>query len=86
MLLPLGMSTKIVDRRNLRNLVEMSHQRMCSRAYWEYQEMFSDISNALSQVSEEWKYLVEEYFRAKCDVTGYCTETKSCGRVPKKTI
>lgn len=86
MLLPLGMSTKIVDRRNLRNLVEMSHQRMCSRAYWEYQEMFSDISNALSQVSEEWNYLVEEYFRAKCDVTGYCTETKSCGRVPKKTV
>ena len=36
MLLPLGMETKIVDKRNLRNLVDMSGQRMCTRAYWEY--------------------------------------------------
>ena len=28
MCLPLGMTTKIVDKRNLRNLVDMSHQRM----------------------------------------------------------
>ena len=33
MLLPLGMSTKIVDKRNLRNLIDMSHQRKCTRAY-----------------------------------------------------
>jgi len=34
--LPLGMETKIVDKRNLRNLIDMSHQRMCTRAYHEY--------------------------------------------------
>ena len=34
--LPLAMTTKIVDKRNLRNLVDMSRQRMCSRAYHEY--------------------------------------------------
>ena len=34
LLLPLGMTTKIVDKRNLRNLVDMSHQRKCMRAYW----------------------------------------------------
>ena len=43
MLLPLGMTTKIVDRRNLRNLVDMSHQRLCTRAYWEYRKLMADI-------------------------------------------
>lgn len=84
MLLPLGMSTKIVDKRNLRNLIDMSHQRMCTRAYWEYRELFRDICDALSKVSDEWAYLVENYFVPKCELTGWCEEKKSCGRRPKK--
>ena len=31
MLLPLGMETKVVVRANLRNLINMSHQRICTR-------------------------------------------------------
>ena len=84
MLLPLGMSTKIVDKRNLRNLIDMSHQRMCTRAYWEYRELFYDICKALSDLSEEWAYLVKKYFVPKCELMGYCPEKKSCGRMPKK--
>lgn len=84
MLLPLGMSTKIVDKRNLRNLIDMSHQRMCTRAYWEYRELFRDISNALRAVSGEWAYVVDHFFVPKCELTGYCPEKKSCGRKPKK--
>lgn len=80
MLLPLGMSTRIVDKRNVRNLIEMSHQRLCTRAYWEYRELMQDIMKALCGYSEEWKYLVEHYFVPKCEVAGYCTEKKSCGR------
>lgn len=80
MLLPLGMSTRIVDKRNVRNLIEMSHQRLCTRAYWEYRELMHDIMEALGGYSEEWKYLVENYFVPKCQVTGYCTEKKSCGK------
>lgn len=79
MLLPLGMSTKIVDKRNLRNLIDMSHQRMCNRAYWEYRELFKDICDALSEYSKEWKYIVGKYFMPKCRLLGYCTEKKSCG-------
>ena len=48
MLLPLAYSSKMVDKRNLRNLVDMSRQRMCNRAYWEYRELFNDICNVLS--------------------------------------
>ena len=84
MLLPLGMTTKIVDRRNLRNLVDMSNQRMCTRAYWEYRQLFNDICNALREYSDEWRWIVDNLFKPKCDVFGYCTEKKSCGRKDKK--
>ena len=84
MLLPLAYSTKMVDKRNLRNLVDMSHNRMCSRAYWEYRELFNDICKALSEISDEWKWIVDNLFVPKCEQYGYCTEKKSCGRKDKK--
>ena len=76
-------ATKVVDKRNLRNLCDMSRQRMCSRAYWEYRQMFKDIYNALSEYSEEWKTITEMCFHPKCAVTGYCIEKNSCGMMPK---
>lgn len=84
MLLPLGMGTKIVDKRNLRNLIDMSRQRQCTRAYWEYRELFSDICKALSSISEEWAYIVKTQFMPKCEYLGYCPEKYTCGRKPKK--
>lgn len=86
MLLPLGMESKVVLRTNLRNLIDMSHQRLCTRAYWEFRTLMKDMMAALSEYSCEWKYLVENYFVAKCDHVGYCTEKKSCGRRPAKTF
>lgn len=83
LLLPLGMTTKIVCKHNLRNLMDMSRQRMCTRAYHEYRRLFSDLCKALSDYSEEWKYVVEHYFMPKCEYTGYCREKNSCGRKPK---
>ena len=78
--LPLGMTTRIIDKRNLRNLIDMSHQRMCTRAYWEYRELFTDISESLANVSDEWKWIVENLFVPKCEYLGKCTEKKNCGR------
>ena len=82
MLLPLGMTTKIVCKHNLRNLMDMSHQRMCNRAYWEYRELFEDVCIALSQYSNEWKYIVDNYFMPKCEILGGCPESKGCGKYP----
>ena len=84
MLLPLGMTTKMVDKRNLRNLIDMSRQRMCTRAYWEYRELFNDICDALSDISDEWKWIVDNELKPKCEILGYCPEKKSCGRKDKK--
>lgn len=84
MLLPLGMTTKIVCKHNLRNLMDMSRQRMCARAYHEYRKLFNDVMHALRNYSEEWKYLVDNYFMPKCEMLGYCPEKYSCGRKAKK--
>lgn len=84
MLFPLGMSTKVVDKRNLRNVIDMSRQRMCSRAYWEYRMLFNDYINALKNISSEWEYIIETQMKSKCEVFGYCTEKHSCGRKPNK--
>ena len=78
MLLPLGMCTKIVGKYNARTLVDMSHQRLCSRAYWEYREFMKDLINALIAYSKEWAEFVALMFKAKCDYLGYCPEAKPC--------
>ena len=83
MLLPLGMTTRIVDKRNLRNLIDMSHQRLCNRAYWEFRELFRDITLALANYGEEWCYIANNYFKAKCELLSYCPEKHGCGRYPK---
>ena len=82
--LPLCMETGMVDKRDLRNLVDMSRNRECNRAYWEFRELFRDIKNALSDYSEEWEILVSLLFYPKCKELGYCSEKKPCPRNPKK--
>jgi thymidylate synthase (FAD) len=79
-LLPLGMTTKVVVKYNPRTLIDMSHQRECTRAYWEFREMFNDIKQALSEYSPEWKEIIDSQFKPKCELYGECTGTHGCGR------
>ena len=83
-ILPLGMTTKVVDKRNLRNLIDMSSQRMCNRAHWEYRKLFADILDALSNYSDEWRYIIETQMKPKCERLGYCPEKNSCKRMKGK--
>lgn len=83
-LFPLGMHTKMVDKRNLRNLIDMSRQRECTRAYWEYRKLFKTYADELRKIDDEWAYIVDNYFMPKCEMLGYCPEKYSCGRKPKK--
>lgn len=84
MVLPLGMTTVVSCHFNVRTLIEMSHQRLCNRAYWEYRGLMRDIMKALSGYSDEWKYLIDTFFKPKCEVYGYCTEKAGCGKYPKR--
>ncbi len=79
LLLPLGMHSKMVLRTNLRNLIDMSHQRLCHRANWEFRELFLNIMNSLAEYSQEWSSIVINYFKPKCRYLGYCPEKHSCG-------
>lgn len=84
-LLPLGMTTKCVEKRNLRNIVDMSHVRKCSRAYHEFRlDLFPTIENELKNYSDQWNWIVYNLFKPKCEIYGYCDEAKSCGRKPKR--
>ena len=84
LLLPLGMTTRVMDKRNLRNLIDMSRQRLCNRAYWEFRELFDDLSGALSRYSDEWEMITDHLFMPKCEAAGFCTEKNGCGRYPRK--
>lgn len=83
-ILPLGMMTKIVDKRNLRNMINLMNQRLCTRAYVEIRAMANEIRDKLASYSDEWKWICENLFVPKCDVSGYCIEKKCCGRRPQK--
>lgn len=83
-ILPLGMTSKIVVRTNMRHLIDMSHQRLCARAYWEFRQLMNDIQKALKEYSEEWSFIVDTQMKAKCDICGYCEEKNSCGKAPRK--
>lgn len=86
MILPLGMTTKVVMRTNLRMLYDMAKVRKCTRAYWEFRELFKEIEEALCIYSDEWDYLIKELkvFKCKCEEYGYCTEKNGCGKMPKR--
>jgi len=84
LLLPLGMTTRIVDKRNLRNLIDMSRQRMCNRAYWEFRELFRDICIALTNYGDEWGRIINTQFHAKCAETRTCPEKHGCGKYPAR--
>ena len=83
-ILPLGMTSKVVLRTNLRHLIDMSHQRLCSRAYWEFRQLMIDIMKALSEYSEEWATIIDKFFKPKCEVCGFCEEKDTCHRKPTK--
>lgn len=86
-LLPLAYKTKVVCRMNLRQLIEMCHQRLCLRAYWEFRLLMNEILTSLHAYSIQWAKLIESgIFSPKCDKLGYCPEQKGCGRRPKKEI
>ena len=78
--LPLASTTKVVVRTNLRHLIDMCHQRLCKRAYWEYQNLMKEILWQLENYSDEWEDLVHvlKVFKPKCQVLGHCPERYSC--------
>ena len=83
-LIPLGTHSVLSVRGNARWLADMAKQRLCTRALQEYRSLMREIIQELSHYSPEWTTLCQLIFKCKCDEFGYCLESKSCGRYPKK--
>ena len=86
MIYPLAMESKEVYRTNLRGLIDMAKVRKCTRAYWEYRDLFKEIEDSLSIYSDQWNYLINEehIFKIKCEILNRCEEKFGCGRYPKE--
>lgn len=84
-LLPLAYTTKMILKINVRALVSMFHVRACTCTYHEYRRFMAELRKLLSSLDEEWKFLADNYFVAKCIASGYCDEiTRACGIRPLK--
>lgn len=83
-ILPLGLETQFCMKKNARNLYDMAGVRLCSRALLEYRQFMRDLERQLRDYSEEWNILCDIIFKPKCERMGYCDESMSCGRYPKK--
>lgn len=82
-ILPLGMNTKVVWKINLRALIHFMNMRLCNRAYKEIRQLANEIKDKLSNYSEEWEWICDNFFIPNCKTIGYCTEEKCCGLMPK---
>lgn len=83
-ILPLGMSTKIVVKMNMRAILHMFEERTCNRAYIEFRELMKEMRKVISNYSEQWKEVMNKFAVTKCDKLGYCPEHKGCGRYGHK--
>ena len=82
--LPNACSTNIVLTCNLRELMHICNERLCTCAQKEIRKLFIDIRN---QVVEDMSWTAK-YLISKCDKLGYCNEmaNRSCGKRPIKKI
>ena len=76
-ILPLGMSTKIVWKINLRALIHFMNERLCNRAYKEIRALSNELKSALIDYSTEWSQIAYAYFYPKC-VGSHCKEKHPC--------
>ena len=86
-ILPLGMSTKIVWKINLRALMHFMNLRLCARAYKEIRALSVELKDKLRILSPEWEWICDELLVPKCEALGYCDEDHTCGRkITKKEM
>jgi thymidylate synthase (FAD) len=86
-LLPLAYEQKMVLKINVRALIHLFEVRTCTRAYHEFRDFMKELKEIIiNNCDEQWQWIVNNTFKTKCDVLGYCPESKkfTCGRYPVK--
>ena len=39
-----------------------------------------EFKSVLVELDEDWKYIIENYAKTKCEKVGFCKEAKSCDK------
>lgn len=76
--LPNGTKTNLVVSMNLRELMHLCNERLCTRAQSEIRQLVKEMVKQVVK-DEEW---LKPYLVPKCEQHGICFEHKSCGRKP----
>jgi thymidylate synthase (FAD) len=78
-ILPNATKTNIVVSMNLRELIHLCNERLCTRAQLEIRQLVKEMVKEVIK-NEEW---LKSYLQPKCESLGFCTEAHgSCGRKP----
>lgn len=78
--LPNATKTNIVLTCNLRELMHICNERLCTRAQKEIRQLVQQMRREVVDECPE----LGKYLQPKCEILGYCREHKSCGR--KETL
>lgn len=78
-ILPNATKTNIVVSMNLRELIHLCNERLCTRAQKEIRQLTNLMVKEVLLRDEEW---LKPYLVPKCEKNGFCSEHKSCGRKP----
>lgn len=76
--LPNACCTNINVSMNLRELIHLCNERLCTRAQLEIRQL---VQLMVKEVLRENEWL-KPYLQPKCESLGYCPEHKGCGRKP----
>lgn len=79
-ILPNAMETRLVMSMNARELMHACSLRLCQRAQWEIQTLFTMVKEEVAKVAPR----IAAEFKPKCYRMGYCDERESCGLFPVK--
>lgn len=74
--LPNACCTNMVITFNLRSLIHLCNERLCTRAQLEIRQL---VQLMVKEVLRENEWL-KPYLQPKCESLGYCPEHKGCGR------
>ena len=76
--LPNACCTNMVITLNLRSLIHLCNERLCTRAQLEIRQL---VQLMVKEVLKDNEWL-KPYLQPKCESLGYCPEHKGCGRKP----
>lgn len=86
--LTLGSHSRITFKINVRSLLHLAEERMCSRAYHEIRDFMHEFKKVLYSYGDaacelEWQEIAL-MMQPKCRKLGYCPEKKGCGMMISK--